>query len=550
MIPLAWLVGALALAHAAMAVSTPFYLDSFTPQLEYKPDSTNTTGQGPSWNASFTGITWAQREDKRGGKIGVGDGYHWVRGVADGGPSVSITFYGTGAEFFGFWGYLDTGSVSDGEGGVGTGAVRMSLSGGPDSLQDIATSGTSSGVGRPVSLGKYADLSRGTYTVTMRPTDGIVSFTHLVVQTDVGGSASDLTQAIANPSIYKPYIVNGDNSLGLNPKFGQFLGPPGGGALESPSGSWAGQSSDDNKRVGSRVAQESVKINLGVGNSFLGVNGTVNTNHGMFRVDIEPAPTGRQGTQDFWASTSWQVLDTILFATGLDPDTEYSLTLTNIQGQNGQPDDYNVWFDITSLTLWKVPTNVKAKAPNIIGEDPQQKKSSSSVPIGAIVGGVVGGVAVIAALALAAWFLFLRKKRTDDLFESTAYLEPETYTTTPYIVPSSPSAATFSENQPMIYHGQPISPIRARHQSPSESSDGYPLSLTDGSGRGTVGLAGLGFLGPTQQPGHWVATDAGPFHGTTPAGEMPPTYNPAWEPTDESDSNAASRTGGRMTKGR
>lgn len=163
-----------------------------------------------------------------------------------------------------------------------------------------------------------------------------------------------MTQAIANPSIYYPYTVNSDNSLGLNSKFGTFRGPP--GSSEQDTGSWAGQSSDDNKRVGSRGYQESIQINLGVGNNFLGITGTVNTNHGMFRVAIDPAPPGRQGSKDMWASTSWQVLDTVLMATGLDPDTEYSVTLTNIQGLDGQAHDYNVWFDVTSLTLWKVPT--------------------------------------------------------------------------------------------------------------------------------------------------------------------------------------------------
>ncbi len=169
-------------------------------------------------------------------------------------------------------------------------------------------------------------------------------------------STNDLTQAIANPSIYRPYKENSDSSISPDPRFGRFLGPSGGSALDASTGSWAGQSSDENRRVGSRVFGDSVKINLGVGNNFLGFNGTVNTNHGLVRVEVDPAPTGRQGSQDFWASTSWQVLDTVLFAIGLDPDTEYSATLTNLQGPSAQADDYNVWFDITSLTLWKVPT--------------------------------------------------------------------------------------------------------------------------------------------------------------------------------------------------
>ncbi|BEJ17834.1 hypothetical protein CspHIS471_0701020 [Cutaneotrichosporon sp. HIS471] len=532
MLTFAWLASAL-LARWAVATSTPIIFDSYTPQLLYKPDSTNNTGQGPSWNASFTDISWANREDKRGGKIGVGQGYHWALGAVNG-PSVSITFYGTGAEFFGYWGYLDNGTVSDGAGGDGFGMTSLSLTGGPDALQDVPSNGSMSGVGRPISLGKYADLSRGTYTVTMHATGGIISFTHVIIQMDVGGSVSAVTQAVANPSIYDPYIVNSDNSLGLNPKFGRFMGPPGGSTVNGTTGSWAGQSSDANKRVGSKVAQETVHINLGVGNNFLAINGTVNTNHGLFRVEIDPAPPGRQSQQDMWASTSWQVLDTVLFATGLDPDTEYSVTLTNVQGQDGQASSYNVWFDLTSLTLWKVATTSKAKATGIIGQDPgtSDNGKKNGPPIGPIVGGVVGGVAVLVGAGLAAWYFFLRRRKSsaDRLFDA----EPVSYMSTPYV-----AAGREDPNDPpnMIdpygvqpYGVQPTSPTMSGVMSLSDGSTAYNPSHRNS-------VAGLMGNNPIvhQEPQHHLATDAGPFRGANPIGEMPPTYNPTWSDGDRPD---------------
>lgn len=94
-----------------------------------------------------------------------------------------------------------------------------------------------------------------------------------------------------------------------------------------------------------------------------------------------------------------------------------------------------------------------------------------------------------------------------------------------------------------------------------------PDASTDTSRGSLGGLAGLGFLPstlPTQQTGHYLATDAGPYRGATPSGEMPPTYNPAWDsagPPDQPDMPTNSgeepvraptgrRIGGRDSKGR
>lgn len=401
MLPLAWLTaGALALAHTAAAAATPITLDSYTSQLDYQPDSTNNTGVGSSWNASFTGFPWSDRQNgHRGGQVGTGIGYHWIRGDANPNALVKYDFYGTGVEFFGFFGYLGdgTGAAADAE----PGEVAMSITGGPAKQKSITTSGTMSD--RPISLGKYADLALGQYTVTMRPTAGLISFTHLVVEMEVGGDDDAVSQALANPHVHNPYTVSADNSVTVDPSWGTFKG------VNGTSG-WAGQQSNDNRRVGTKVFGDSVEIQLGVGNSFLGINGTSNSNHGVFRVDIEPAPPSGAGRTKHWARTSWQVLQTTLVATGLDPDTEYKVTLTNLQDDDTANPKLE-WFDITSLTLWKVPTQATAKAGNVIGTG-GSGKAKSGPPIGAIVGGVIGGLVVLAAIAAAIWYFMRRKKRS------------------------------------------------------------------------------------------------------------------------------------------
>ncbi len=176
----------LALAQKVAASSGPLVLDSYATQLLYLPDSSNITKQ-PSWNASFTGISWSTRqEDGRFKRIASGQGYHWANGSAatTADVSVSYTFYGTGVEFFGYFGYLgDQGSM-----GNSSGSLAISIREGPDHPDDIVSTGSFVGApGLPGSLGKFSQLTLGKYTVTMRPTSGIISFTHLSVDMEFSG---------------------------------------------------------------------------------------------------------------------------------------------------------------------------------------------------------------------------------------------------------------------------------------------------------------------------------------------------------------------------
>lgn len=177
-------VSALAILQSVSAISTPVYLDSYSAQLDYQPDSTK--GPDGSWNASFTDSPWSSRvSGQRGGQVGLGVGYHYTTASPNTTADVWVgyTFYGTGIEFFGYFGYLGTGATNANE----QSSTQLSLSG-PDYMTDnVTATGQMTEGSAPTSLGKFSDLKLGNYTVQLRVPTGTVSFTHLVVQMEVGG---------------------------------------------------------------------------------------------------------------------------------------------------------------------------------------------------------------------------------------------------------------------------------------------------------------------------------------------------------------------------
>ncbi|BEI86797.1 hypothetical protein CcaverHIS002_0701430 [Cutaneotrichosporon cavernicola] len=551
---LALLVGVLA-ATTALAASTTITLDSYAAQLDYRPDSTNRTNAGSSWNASFTGFPWSERVGGiRGGQVGTGVGYHWIRGDANPNAVVNYEFYGTGIQFYGYFGYLDTGDGSGNASDSDSGSATISIAGKRQAnQQDVETTGTLGS--KAISLGAFKDLPLGRYQATLRPTAGVISFTHLVVNMEVGGRADQVAQALANPHTFHPYVLNADNSLSPDPKFGIFKGDDGG------PGGWGGQQSNDNRRVGTKGFRDSVEISLGVGNSFVAINGTSNINHGMVRVVLDPAPPNGDLETNVWACTTWQVLQTTLFAVGLDPDTEYKLTVSNMQDQ-GQQDDKLAWLDITSLTLWKVPTTAKAKANNVIGGNPGSSSSSSkqSVPLGAIIGAVVGGVVLLAAIGLAIWF-FRRKKSQSKSTRAQSYHDQE-YDATPFVIDREDPPA---QMHPQMTHLHPHgtlsgsdlrSSMSTHHMSWSDSSSSVPGAYAGSLAGLAAGMMPPGVssrapakLGPQPEPAHHLATDAGSLGigDATPVGEMPPTYDHSWVGSTASGSVGAPE--GTLTPG-
>ncbi|KAH7341926.1 hypothetical protein B0J17DRAFT_648624 [Rhizoctonia solani] len=79
-------------------------------------------------------------------------------------------------------------------------------------------------------------------------------------------------------------------------------------------------------------------------------------------------------------------------------------------------------------------TNPVAKASlAATGDVAQSAVSSSGPPIGAIVGGVIGGLVFLGAIAGLAYWLHCRKRRARDIAPSSEFLKPEYYATPPLL---------------------------------------------------------------------------------------------------------------------
>lgn len=178
-------IGVLALLQIVAAVTVPIVLDSYSSQLDYQPDSVN--GPAGTWNASFTGSPWSSRRQgpREPGAVGEGVGYHYTtrqpNQTTD--PWVGYTFYGTGIEFFGYFGYLGTGPTDSDE----ESETELSLSHADHDMVPVTTRGRMTEDSDPTSLGRYTGLALGNYTVQLRVTNGTASFTHFVVDMEVGG---------------------------------------------------------------------------------------------------------------------------------------------------------------------------------------------------------------------------------------------------------------------------------------------------------------------------------------------------------------------------
>ncbi|BEJ17833.1 hypothetical protein CspHIS471_0701010 [Cutaneotrichosporon sp. HIS471] len=213
----------------------------------------------------------------------------------------------------------------------------------------------------------------------------------------------------------------------------------------------------------------------------------------------------------------------------------------------GQQDDKLAWLDITGLTLWRVPTTAKAKAKNVIGGNPSSS-SKKSVPIGAIIGAVVGGVVLLAAIGLGIWF-FRRKKSSSKSTRAQSFNDE--YDATPFVIDNvDPTAQMHPQIHPQMMHlyphgtfsaSDPRSSMSTRQMSWSDTSSSVPGAYAGSLAGRAAGMMPPGVnspintrapakLAPQPEPSHHLATDAGSLGigDATPVGEMPPTYDNSW----------------------
>lgn len=176
---------ALLLAVHLQAATIPITLDSFSLNAFYSPGVNGSLVRTGAWNASFTETSWSTYVR---GTPGVGQGYHYASyNETRDPPYVMYDFYGTGIEFFGYWGHLGEGKTMGGGAGASSLFVQAAGYSGAQNIRFKGrTTARTMNTAQPVSLGQVKGLTAGFYTIGLRVTDGTISFTHAVFDADFG----------------------------------------------------------------------------------------------------------------------------------------------------------------------------------------------------------------------------------------------------------------------------------------------------------------------------------------------------------------------------
>ncbi|BEI90653.1 uncharacterized protein CcaverHIS019_0307230 [Cutaneotrichosporon cavernicola] len=551
---------ALAFAVSVYSVTVPITFDSYSLNAVYLPRVNGSLTETGYWNASFTDTPWSTRSQ---GTEGAGLGYHYASYNSSlDPPSVSYGFYGTGIQFFGYWGYLGEGKMTAG----GSGETTLYIdSDGYTGVQNIALEGRSDQRpmkrAQPTLLCHVKDLPVGFYTVTLRVTSGTVSFTHSVIDVDFGATQPEIDLVRQNPEVRSPIV---ENALGESVRNDAF-------------GNWSGTSWSvipQRRVIGTSAINDSVVIDLGTGNYWMRLKGGRGYSGSYFRYSISPPPTMLlKQSDDLRTFAPWEVYNVSLLATTLDPGQRYNLTLTNLNN-NGW--DYGVeqlnnaasWFEIASLELWR-----KDIVP----------PPSKGLPIGVIVGSVVGGVfATIVGVAGVWWCVWGRWRRHGTISPAEGFEVDESpgAVSTPFVT----SSFTTESGQPSYFPSRvpPMRDARGKRVSMSSGPGGemsmslvseavssqklrqlgnQPLSpdrrySSDSSGTNltrltgaTVGQSNLGISSGMSNPfggdrPTFQGLDAGPIQSPM---EVPPSYDPEWEPRARVESTARQSTATLMS---
>ncbi|BEJ12683.1 hypothetical protein CspHIS471_0211430 [Cutaneotrichosporon sp. HIS471] len=548
-------LGAAASLPAAMSspapTSSPYKVAvmSTSAELDFWPDANGNASL--TWNASWTGTPWSKYKHET---VPEGMGFHYTTKTGYGNISnaegkdvwVGYTFVGSRIEYWGHWAY---------PGQMGEASVNLTDDNGNLLKVTTGQSGYETNSKTPTMLIDYDFGGVGNRSTRLVPNSGTVVLTHVVATLDIFGTPDEISRAAANPTNiwFSDLVTTGDQNSVTGSKPDAPLN------VAYTNGNWKQSSMIGGEgngpevaypRIGSTDTNSQMKFNIGKGNIFVRINGTMAWNHGMFKLEVDPAPPGRRPLESYWGFTPWSVINTTYYNTALDPTQNYTFTLTNINSDGQDP--MSVWFEPATLTLWKtkIATNSKTNLAAIIG--------------GAVGGGV--GAVIIGGLI---WFFLRRRNKNSRKVVAVGRLSPidgdgdgdAEYgpPPTPYMSETQPLSAT-RYSQPLSATRHSMStvsyPTAHSYSTPTESGDtdrtsdyfggsqyasGYPQPQPFAVGSRPLkgGAPPLTVRHPVQ------ASDAGTLHAVTNPDTqddmVPPSYKPEWE---NSSTASLARAGG------
>ncbi|BEI81985.1 hypothetical protein CcaverHIS002_0211450 [Cutaneotrichosporon cavernicola] len=527
-------------SHAATSSPYKVTLMSTSAELDFWPSANGNASL--TWNASWTGTPWFQyiRET-----VPKGMGFHYTTKTGYGNKSnvegedvwVGYTFVGSRVEYWGYWAY---------PGQMGQASVNLTDDKGNLLKVTTGQSGYETNSKAPTMLIDYDFDQVGNYSTCLVPNSGTVVLTHVVATLNISGTPDEIGYAAANPTNiwFSDLVTTGAQSSVIGSKPDAALN------VAYTNGNWKqtytiGAQGNGPEvaypRIGSTDTNAQMKFNIGTGNIYVRINGTMAWNHGIFEVKVDPAPPGRRPVESYWGFTPWSVINTTYYHTALDPTQNYTFTLTNHNSEGQDPS--SIWFEPATLTLWKT----------------DRIKSNSKTNIGAIVGGAVGGVVGAAVIGGLLWF-FLRwriknSRKVEGRLSPIDGIDGDGDagygpSLTPYMSETQPLSAARHSMLTASY------PTARSYSTPTESGDTDRTSDYFGGSQYAsasaqpqpfaVGSRPVKSVAPPLTVRHPTqAFDAGTLHAVkNPDSEddmVPPSYNPAWE---NSSTASLARSGG------
>ncbi|EJT96809.1 hypothetical protein DACRYDRAFT_112426 [Dacryopinax primogenitus] len=184
------------------------------------------------------------------------------------------------------------------------------------------------------------------------------------------------------------------------------------------------------------------------GSSAVQLLGLLNLNIGPYTIQFDGQSYTYNGS-DLWRETE-QVM---FFKAGLDASKEYTITYINYDqaapdAQQPVGPDYYPCASVQGLLLAKVTPGPPPKSGAGSGDNTSGSGPVTSTPVGAIVDGVVGGIAAVCIIVLILW-CFCRRRRhaASALLEidpDPIFVHPEA---TPYILPPQPAQISTNSAQ-------------------------------------------------------------------------------------------------------
>lgn len=150
------------------------------------------------------------------------------------------------------------------------------------------------------------------------------------------------------------------------------------------------------RRIDSNMANSYAQFRIPENSTMVTLWGTMNLDHGNFSVTVTPPPPGSktEGKTVLNGYATWSIVDTPLYMAPLDPNTDYTLRLENLEEQK--------YLDLASARFYKLdPANGAAQDP--VTEKPQSKGLSAGAIAGIAVGSVLGAMLIGGLIAFLIW---------------------------------------------------------------------------------------------------------------------------------------------------